>query len=244
MNVLAVIPARGGSKGIPKKNLIDFCGHPLLAWSIAAARRCSRIDQVCVSTDCPAIERTALAYGAAVVQRPPELATDRCRSESALIHACEEAARRWNARPEVVVMLQATSPLREAGELQGALEIFEERALDSLFAAARPEDFLLWQDDGKRLWSLNYDHTNRKPRQETEAEATTLWVETGSFYVTRTNLLLQTQNRLGGRIGVWEVPLWKSFEIDSYTGLELCASLMRHYGVDRLTPEEFFREIR
>lgn len=231
----ALIPARGGSKGIPRKNLIPFCGHPLIAWSIAAARRCPGIGEVYVSTDCPEIAGVAASYGAAVIERPAEISTDTASSESALLHACEVLSGRPGGCPELIVMMQATSPLRETSEMTEALGRFREAGYDSLFSAASPEDYLLWSETRGGLRSLNYDYTNRKRRQDADGHER-LWVETGSFYITRTGLLRSGGNRLGGAIGVHEVPLWKSFEIDSLDGLSFCELLMRHHGLDREVP--------
>ena len=89
MHAVAIIPARGGSKGIPKKNLADFCGQPLLAWTIACCRRCRLINGVFVSTDASEIAAVAKRYGAEAIARPPELSTDIADSESALIHALD-----------------------------------------------------------------------------------------------------------------------------------------------------------
>jgi CMP-N,N'-diacetyllegionaminic acid synthase len=235
METVAIIPARGGSKGIPRKNIIDFCGHPLIAWTIAAARRCSAIDGVFVSTDSAEIAAVARHYGAEVTNRPTEIAGDRATSESALLHACGEITHRHGQPPECVVFLQATSPLREASELDGALAKFKQEKLDSLFSASQPEDMLFWQQTPAGLNSINYDYASRKRRQDM-GEESLLLVETGSFYVTRFALLQETQNRLGGRIGVWPVDFWKSFEIDSQAGLELCTLLMRQNGLDRSPP--------
>jgi CMP-N,N'-diacetyllegionaminic acid synthase len=235
MKTVAIIPARGGSKGIPRKNIIDFCGHPLIAWTIAAARSCRAIDGVFVSTDSEEIAATARRYGAEVTVRPAEIAGDRATSESALLHACGEITRRQGGAPERVVFLQATSPLRESSELEGALAKFEQEKLDSLFSASQPEDMLFWRKTPAGFESINYDYSSRKRRQDMSEESVLL-VETGSFYVTRHSLLQQTQNRLGGRIGVWPVEFWKSFEIDSQAGLELCTLLMRQNGLDRVPP--------
>lgn len=235
MNTIAIIPARGGSKGIPRKNVIDFCGHPLIAWTIAAARGCRAIDGVFVSTDSEEIAAVARRYGAGVTERPAEISGDRATSESAVLHACGEMARRHGRAPARVVFLQATSPLRESTELDGALEKFERENLDSLFSASQPEDMLFWKKTPDGFHSINYDWASRKRRQDM-SESETLIVETGSFYVTRFSLFEQTQNRLGGRIGVWPVAFWKSFEVDSHEGLELCSVLMRQHGLDRQPP--------
>jgi len=233
---VAIVPARGGSKGIPRKNVIDFCGHPLIAWTIAAARRCAAIDAVYVSTDDAEIANASRRYGAQVIDRPPELAGDRATSESALLHAAAAIEGQTGRKPDRIVFLQATSPLRESAELDGALAQFAAEGLDSLFCASVPEDMLFWRQDESGLTSVNYDYVSRKRRQDM-ATPEMLLVETGSFYITRTGLLETAQNRLGGKIGVWLVDFWKSFEIDSAAGLELCQTLMRQRGLDRNPPE-------
>ena len=234
MKVVAIIPARGGSKGIPKKNIIPFCGHPLLAWSIGCARRCAAISAVYVSTDCPQISAIARRYGAETVQRPPELSTDTATSESALLHAVQEIEITQRGAVGAVVFLQATSPLRETDELDGALARFQADDLDSLFCAAELEDMLVWKEQAGKLESWNYDFRNRKRRQDaTERQ----FVETGSFYITKTALLRKEGNRLGGRIGTMQVPFWKCFEIDSLEGLAFCELLMKAHKLDLISPQ-------
>lgn len=236
LRTAAVIPARGGSKAIPRKNVIDFCGHPLLAWSIAAARRANRIDRVFVSTDNEEIQQVALQYGAEVILRPIEISGDQASSESALLHALDVVMKQFGAEPERLVFMQATSPLREPNELDEALQLFDAEGYDSLFSGAQPEDLCLWRQSPGELDSLNYDYRNRRRRQDAD-EAVKLWVETGSFYITRTSILRRLGNRLGGRIGIYPVPFWKSYEIDSLEGLDLCAWLMQRNGLANQSPE-------
>jgi N-acylneuraminate cytidylyltransferase len=236
MHVVAIIPARGGSKGIPKKNLVNFCGQPLLAWTIACCRRCQAIKGVFVSTDDSEIAAVAKRYGAEVVVRPPELSTDTADSESALIHALDFIESNKRERVDAVVFLQATSPLREPAELDGALAKFKAEKLDSLFSAAELEDMLIWREEAGRFQSWNYDFQNRKRRQDAVREGRQ-YVETGSFYVSTSRLLREKHNRLGGVIGIWPVPFWKSFEIDSQAGLRLCEQLMKTYHLHQSSPQ-------
>ncbi len=213
---------------------MDFCGYPLLAWSIAAARDCPDIGCVYVSTDSPDIMKVAEQYGAEGIERPVELAGDTASSESALIHACSILMNR-GIRPERVVFLQATSPLRESSELTEALSRFDEDKLDSLFSASEPEDFLMWRETAAGLESLNYAVHDRKRRQESNT-ADRILIETGSFYITRLSLLMEEGNRLGGRIGYYPVPVWKSWEIDSEESFRLCETMMKIHGLDRQPP--------
>src|ERR687886_659490 len=109
VRVVGLIPARGGSKGIPGKNLVPLCGRPLLAWTVGAACAARGLDRVVVSTDSPEIAATARELGADVLERPAELARDETPMYDVLLHALEELG-----RPEILVLLQPTSPLRRA----------------------------------------------------------------------------------------------------------------------------------
>jgi N-acylneuraminate cytidylyltransferase len=236
MNTIAIIPARGGSKGIPKKNIIDFCGHPLIAWTIACCRRSRQINGIFVSTDSPEIAAVARRYGAEVIARPAELATDTADSESALIHALDIIESGGRKPVDAVLFLQATSPLRETAVVERALAKFEKEKLDSLFSAAELESFFMWREERGRLQSWNYDFHNRKRRQDVLKEARQ-YVETGSFYIMRPQLLRETRNRLGGTIGVWLVPLWKNFEIDVPEDVHICEQFMKLHGLDQCPPQ-------
>jgi CMP-N,N'-diacetyllegionaminic acid synthase len=231
LNIHAIIPARGGSKGLPGKNIIDLCGHPLLAWTVACARACAAVQGVWVSTDDAEIAAVAENYGAGVIERPVDLSGDTAASESALIHAAG-VLEECKLRPSHLLFLQPTSPLREVAEIDAAVETFRTQKLDSLFSAAPAEDFCLWASKGGTLESLNFDYRARGRRQDRLQES--IWIETGSFYITELAGLKRTQNRLHGSIGIQEVEPWKVFEIDSADGLELCRALFASRLLPRL----------
>lgn len=221
---VALIAARGGSKGIPGKNLVDFCGRPLLAWSVEQAAAAEGVDGVWVTSDSAEILACAVEHGARAIRRPPELATDTASSEDAWLHALDELER--TAGPvDVVVALQATSPLREPSDVARGLAAFREESCDSLFSAAPIGDFFVWTRRDGVLDSLNYDWRSRVPRQDVQEQ----YVENGSFYVFTPRLLRDTGNRLGGRIGMALMEFWKSFEIDSPDDLQLCEALMQRF---------------
>ena len=117
MRSVAIIPARGGSRGIPRKNLRVIAGKPLLAYTIEHALATPSIDRVVVSTDDVEIGTVAARHGAEVIWRPAEISGDRASSEAALLHALDELAARDDYRPDLVVMLQATSPLRRPDDV-------------------------------------------------------------------------------------------------------------------------------
>lgn len=224
MTVVALIAARGGSKGIPDKNIVDFCGRPLLAWSVTQASAAEGLDEVWVTSDSDAILTCAADNGARVIRRPPELATDDASSEGAWLHAIDEIERQ-SGPVDLVVAMQATSPLREPSDLERGLADFRRQQCDSLFAAAEIGDLFIWTRHDGSLDSVNYDWRNRARRQDVEEQ----YVESGSFYIFSPRLLRETGNRLGGRIGMTLVELWKSFEIDSRSDLRLCEALMQRF---------------
>ena len=221
-HIIAIIPARGGSKGIPKKNIIDFLGKPLLAWSIEDAKGSSFIDGVYVSTDDEEIAKVAEQYGARVIWRPKEISGDFSPSEEALKHAVREASQPI----DYVVFLQATSPLREAKDIDNAIKKIIAEDADSLFSAAEIGDFFIWRRNGDILESLNYDYKERKRRQDFGEQ----FVENGSIYIFKPEILFAHNNRLGGKIVISEMELWKSFEIDDMEGLAFCQELARIKG--------------
>jgi N-acylneuraminate cytidylyltransferase len=222
---LAVIAARGGSKGIPNKNLIDLCGKPLLAWTVIQAAAARGVDVVAVSSDSDEILAAAEAAGAVGVRRPDEISGDLASSESAWLHALEAIDGRLGPF-ERVVALQATSPIREASDIEGALETFEREQLDSLLSVCEVEDYFNWRIGDNGPEPINYDYHNRRMRQQIEKR----YLENGSFYVLVPTLLREQQNRLGGRIGMHLMERHKMFQIDRPEDIKLCAAIMRSYG--------------
>jgi len=225
----AIIPARGGSKGIPRKNLLDLCGRPLIAWSIRQALAADGIDSVWVTSDSSEILAAAEREGAHAIERPAEIAGDTASSEAAWAHALDaiEAGGRTVDR---VVAMQATSPIREAADLAGALDRFERERFDSLLSVCEVEDFFMWRAgaDGAPE-SVNYDWRDRRRRQQIEKR----YLENGSFYIFRPAVLRDGNNRLGGRIGMYVMARHKMFQIDNPDDVTLCAAIMRGYGLDR-----------
>lgn len=217
-NIAAIIPARGGSKGIPEKNVMDFCGRPLLVWSILQAKEAKTISQVYVSSEDQQILNIAIRYGAIPIHRPKELATDTAPSEQALIHALDEIERSTGKIPELVVFLQTTSPLREPEDIDGAVRKILETESDSLFSMAVLEDFCVWTQRGSDLVGLTFDPFHRGRRQDRQP----LYLENGSIYVFRPEILKKYQNRLGGKISMFEMAFWKSYEIDNIEDVEIC----------------------
>ncbi len=138
--VLALIPARGGSKGIKGKNIIDVCGKPLLGYSVDAAKKSQYVDGVVVSTDSEEIAETARRCGAEVpFLRPERLASDTAKSIDAVLHAVDTLREQGNGY-DIVVLLQPTQPLRTAEDIDGALEAFERQGRKGLVSVCEVEE--------------------------------------------------------------------------------------------------------
>jgi N-acylneuraminate cytidylyltransferase len=221
MTCVAIIPARGGSRGIPRKNLVPVAGKPLVAYTIEHARATPAIDRVIVSTDDAEIGEVAERYGAEVIRRPAEISGDRAPSEMALLHTLDELETREGYRPDLVVMLQATSPLRREGDVQRAIEMLIAEEADSLFSACTVHGFLWHREDGD-LSSIGYDYRDRRMRQDGPEDM----LENGSIYVTRYDLLRASRNRLGGRIAVYHMNPLDSFQVDEPADLVLMERLL------------------
>ena len=207
--VLAIIPARGGSKGIPRKNVRLLAGKPLLAYSIEHARQASSVTRVVVSTDDDEIAETARRYGAEVVCRPPEISGDEAASESALVHVLDVLRDEEAYEPDLVVFLQATSPLRRPDDVEQAIETLRRHRADSLFSACLVHGFV-WRKEGEAFRSLTYDYRHRRRRQDAPEDL----IENGSIYLFKPEILRTTDNRLGGKITVYQMDPLDSWQID------------------------------
>tara|TARA_B100000287_G_scaffold336715_1_gene322414 strand:- start:1045 stop:1734 length:690 start_codon:yes stop_codon:yes gene_type:complete len=222
MNIVAIIPARGNSKGIKNKNIINFCDKPLIYWTIQQSLGSKYINEnVYVSSDSEEILNLSNSYGARIIKRPEELSTDNSTSEIALLHAINNIEKTTNI--DLVVFLQCTSPLRESGDIDNAIEYFIKNELDSLFSATNMKDLCLWRRFNKELKSINFDYKSRLMRQNIEPQ----FSENGSFYIFKPDILKKYNNRFGGKIGLYEMDSWKIYEIDDKEDIEICDYFMK-----------------
>lgn len=229
--IAAIIPARGGSKGIHKKNIVPFLGSPLIAHTIEQSLESDLVDATYVSTDDDEIAATSREAGASVIERPAEIAGDRSPTEAALLHAVEEL-RAAGTEPEIVVLLQCTSPLRRPTDIDDAVALLTEEGYDSALSACEEHAFF-WNDSDNGAEPINYDPADRPMRQEMDG-----WYrENGSIYAVRTDLLEREGCRLGGEIGIHEMPRQLSGEIDTPEDLERLEAIARTSGFEPLVSE-------
>lgn len=206
---LAIIPARGGSKGIPRKNVALLAGKPLIAHTIDAALQASLVTRVIVSTDDAEIAEVSLTHGAEVVIRPTNLAGDLARSEDALLHVLEELSRNEGYVPDIVVFLQCTSPLTSATDIDGTIDRLLVEGADTSHSVI-PFHYFLWQDGPNGADGVNHDKSFRLMRQQRVPE----YLETGSIYVMRTPGFLASRFRFFGQIALHPIPVDHWQEID------------------------------
>ncbi len=221
----ALIPARGGSKGIPRKNLRLLGGRPLVAHSICAARDAKTIDDVFVSTDAPEIAATARQWGANVVDRPAEISGDDASSESALLHALETLSARGRQLPDLTVFLQCTSPLTRPEDIDGTVRVLLEAQADSALAVTDFHYFVWAQGDGQAV-GVNHDKAVRPTRQQRQPQ----FLETGAVYVMRTAGLRDARHRFFGKTVMYHMPAERVLEIDEPPDLELASMRMLALG--------------
>lgn len=224
-NNIAIILARGGSKGIPKKNIMDFCGKPLIAWSIEQCLAVPSINSVWVSSDSQEILDISQKYGAKLINRPDSLANDTATSEVAWLHAIEYIEKEYE-KIDLIVAPQVTSPIRFSSDILKGINLMESGEFDSMFSCSIAEDLYFWEyKENKILDSVNYDWKNRKRRQDHSPQ----YIENGSFYLFHPSVLKDNNNRFGKNIGMVEMEFWKMFEIDSMETFKLCESIMKSF---------------
>ncbi|HWI31137.1 MAG TPA: acylneuraminate cytidylyltransferase [Microbacterium sp.] len=217
---VAVIPARGGSKGVLRKNLRRVGGLTLVARAIRAAQAAPSIDLVVVSTDDDEIAATAEEWGAAVIRRPAELSGDTAASESALLHALDALAADGH-EVGVLAFLQATSPFIAGADIERAVQLVREGVHDSVFSAVETYGFLWQRDADGRARGINHDPAHRPRRQDREPHH----LETGAFYVMDAAGFRTAQHRFFGRVGIVEVAERTAIEVDSEEQLALAQAI-------------------
>ena len=198
MEVLAIIPARGGSKGIPGKNIKMLAGRPLIDYTIKAGQRSKYITRTVLSTESEKIKEVALQCGVEVIDRPMELAQDETKTIPVMIHAVEELKRRENYFPDAVILLQATCPLRDEKQIDEAFEIYLNNDCDSVFAVTHGGwTHAGWrQDPHTHKFEALYDYRNRPRRQDVTEHYNLFW-ETGSIYICDTKVMFEVNDFIG-----------------------------------------------
>ena len=220
MNTVAIIPARGGSKGIPRKNIKELDRKPLIAHIIETALKVRGLDRVIVSTDDKKIAEIAKKYGAEVpFNRPKELARDETPTLPVLQHAVKYLEEEENYKPGIVVLLYTTSPLISAERVSEAIELLKEGEFDSVLSVV--EDRGHYWIEGNEGYKKLYPKV-LKNRQFIKP----LFKENGAIYICRRGLLMRKNEIVGGKIGFLVMKKDESIDIDELLDFEFAEFLM------------------
>lgn len=216
-SVLAVIPARGGSKGLPRKNVADLGGKPLIAWTIEAARQSRYIDRLVLSSEDAEIRRVAQAWGCDVpFERPPALASDDAPGIAPVLHALAELP-----GYDYVLLLQPTSPLRASADIDGALDLCVQAGAPACVSVTSVDKSPYWMfrlGDAQRLAPIMETANMPLRRQDTEP----LYQLNGAIYVARTDWLLESRAFVTSETVGYRMPKERSIDIDTPIDMRLC----------------------
>jgi N-acylneuraminate cytidylyltransferase len=218
VSVLAVVPARGGSRGIPGKNIHQLRGRPLLSYTIDEAKRARLLDRIVVSTEDPAIAAVAASLGTEVIPRPTELATDTAPTELALIHAVESVRAR-GFMPTLVVTLEPTSPLRRAATIDRCVELALDSGADSVICVVEVTAPLGRVVDGRFEYLVKGQARRRQDREP-------LYAECGVAYVTRVDVLVLRRSVIGADTRAVIVPPDEAIDINTPVDLVIAEALL------------------
>lgn len=225
---LAIIPARGGSKGIPKKNIYPVAGHPLIYYTIRAAKKAQEagaVDRVIVSTDSEEIAEIAREAGAEVpFIRPEELASDGSKSADLMIHAVQFYRDRQIYYDDIV-LLQPTSPLRSSRDIVEAVELYDKKQGKSLVSCYREEsvsEYNAYRIKDDMGIALHADHNKGKRRQDLPE----LYVRNGAVFITDVAYLLESGLVISEEPVVYVMPKERSVNIDTRYDMELTEWMM------------------
>jgi len=185
------------------------------------------VDSLYVSSDSEEILAVGEKYGACSIKRPDMISSDEASSESGLLHALDEIESESGSM-DWIITPQVTSPLRSPEDISSALKLAESGKYDSILSVVQIEDYFIWgRDKENNLNSLSYNYRNRKRRQEIDNN----YLENGSFYLFKPEILRTYNNRLGGRISIFPMDKHKMFQIDNIEDLMLCEVVMKGYGL-------------
>lgn len=243
---VAFIPVRGGSKSIPLKNIKDICGQPLVYWAIDAAIDCRYIDKVYISTDSEIIKEKILEYKQKnmksnsninkleCIGRSESTATDEASTESAMLEFSEKYLF------DNVVLIQATSPLLTATDLDNAFEKYLNNKYDSLLSVVEQKRFIWGEEKSGLIRPVNYSPNNRPRRQEFKG----FLIENGAFYITKRELLLSTKTRISGNIGYYRMSEETYFELDEPSDWIIIEKLMKNNKKQKIELSEKLANIK
>jgi CMP-N-acetylneuraminic acid synthetase len=214
---IAIIPARGNSQRIKNKNLINLNGKPLIYWTLQSAIKSKHVSDICVTSDSKKILNYCKKYNVKTILRPKNLSGNIIMPDEAIKHSYLKIKKKF----DYIVMLQPTSPLRTAKDIDNAIEVIIRDKADSLFSSSIQSKFI-WRQFKNTLSPVNYNFKSRPRHQDIS-----FYYENGAIYVSKPNLFTKHSNRLGGKISTYVMPDIRSIDIDNKKDLKDAEKIMK-----------------
>ena len=230
MKILSVIPARGGSKGIRLKNLVRLDGKPLLHYTVKASLESKLVNRTVVSTDNKKIAEQAKKLGAEVIIRPKRLSTDESILEPVIQHVLDFLKSKKKYRPDIVVLLQNTSPLRSSEYIDGALSLLIKKKYDSVLSGYPWQVFSWKVKSDSSIIPYSYNPQNRSRRQESGERV----LENGAIYATTSSAFKKSQCRISGKVGFYTMPMELSYDVDGNADLYATELILQQQKINNL----------
>tara|TARA_B100000886_G_scaffold339535_1_gene305301 strand:- start:13129 stop:13851 length:723 start_codon:yes stop_codon:yes gene_type:complete len=221
---IAVIPARGGSKGIKNKNMRKISNIPLVGHAINFAKSSKKVKKIYVSSDSNAIYNYVKNRKVNFILRPKRLSTDKIMPDASVVHAIKEIDKN-NIGFKYVVFIQSTSLLRKNKDLENAIKKFEKYQYDSLFSGVNLHS-MIWKLSKNKIRPLNFNIKKRLMRQDIKNKTI---LENGSFYITKRSIWLKKKQRCWGKIGFYEMNPLSILEVDSKKDLETTRNILKFF---------------
>ena len=226
-SVLAIIPARGGSKGLPGKNIKKLCGKPLIAWSIEVAETCSAIDRVVVSTDDDKLVDVVKKYGAEVpFERPAELANDTASTINVIFHTIDWLREHQDFRPEYILLLQPTSPLRTVEDIEGTIQTLKDKDARAVVSVCETDHHPWWSNILSEDGNMK-DFIRPKILNKRRQDLPKYYRLNGAIYLAATKYLRERNGFFGPNTFAYEMPKERSVDIDSDLDFKLVSLLLQ-----------------
>jgi len=210
---------------LKNKNIHKVLNKPLIQWTFEQAKASKMLDHIFTSTNDQSVIELADKFGIKTIIRPEHLCSDNSTSESALIHALEILKNTHFIYPDIIVFLQATSPLRLFDDIDNAITHFINMNVDSMFSATKIDDLTIWRNKNSNWESINFDYKNRLRRQQMSDN----YIENGSIYIFKPEILKKCNNRLGGEMSIYKMHFWQTWEIDSIEEIDLIEYYLSKY---------------
>lgn len=220
MKLIALVPARCGSKGIKFKNIYPICNKPMISYAIKALQN-SKIDEIYVSTDCDIIKNVSIDCGARVINRPLELASDRSPTIECVKHCISSLNLQNN---DVIILVQPTSPMVKSIDIINGIDAFNLDYYDAIISVTINHN-ILWRYDNNQLIPMNHNLHERVRRQDMEK----IYNENGAFYIFKVGNITQYHCLYGnGKVGYVEIPKSRAFQVDDYEDILIVESILRN----------------